>query len=83
MNMTYYYVYILQSENNPDRFYTGHTDNLGNRLKAHNQGKCKNTSKHIPWKIKTTIAFTDKQKALDFERYLKTSSGRAFAKKRL
>ena len=83
MKMPYHYVYILQSQADPDRFYTGHTDNLGERLKVHNQGKCKHTSKYAPWKIKTTIAFTDKQKALDFERYLKTSSGRAFAKKRL
>ena len=81
--MKYYYVYILQSEIDPDRFYTGRADDMESRLKAHNQGKCKNTSKHIPWKIKTTIAFTNKQKALDFEKYLKTSSGRAFAKKRL
>ena len=81
--MTYHYVYILQSENSPDRFYTGHADDLGNRLKAHNQGKCRNTSKYTPWKIKTAISFTDKQKALEFEKYLKTASGRAFAKKRL
>ncbi|MBW8041458.1 MAG: GIY-YIG nuclease family protein [Planctomycetes bacterium] len=81
--MTYHYVYILQSQTDPDRFYIGHTDNLEERLKVHNQGKCKHTSKCTPWKIKTTIAFTYKQKALDFERYLKTSSGRAFTKKRL
>ena len=79
--MTYHYVYILQSQPDPDRFYTGHTDNLDERLKVHNQGKCKDTSKCTPWKIKTAIDFTDKQKALDFERYLKTSSGRAFAKR--
>ncbi|MCK5174168.1 MAG: GIY-YIG nuclease family protein [Planctomycetes bacterium] len=81
--MTYRYVYILQSQTDPDRFYTGHTDDLDERLNVHNQGKCKHTAKYIPWEIKTAIAFTDKQKALDFERYLKTSSGRAFAKKRL
>jgi len=81
--MNYHYVYILQSQGDPDRFYTGHTDNLDERLKVHNQRKCKHTSRYTPWKIKTTIAFADKQKALDFERYLKTSSGRAFAKKRL
>ena len=79
--MTYHYVYILQSQTDPDRFYTGHTDNLDERLKIHNQGKCKHTLKSTPWKIKTAIAFTDKKKALDFERYLKTSSGRAFAKR--
>ena len=81
--MTYYYVYILQSDINPNRFYTGHTDDFESRLNAHNQGKCKNTSKYMPWKIKTAISFSDKQKALDFEKYLKTASGRAFAKKRL
>jgi len=29
------------------------------------------------------LAFTDPKRAFDFERYLKTSSGRAFTKKRL
>ncbi|NOZ69359.1 MAG: GIY-YIG nuclease family protein, partial [Deferribacteres bacterium] len=41
------------------------------------------TSKYKPWHIKTSIAFTDRKKALDFESYLKSASGRAFAKKRL
>jgi len=81
--MEYCYVYILHSENDPKRFYSGVTDDLENRLKIHNQGKCKHTSTHIPWKIKTAIAFTDRKKALDFEKYLKKASGRAFAKKRL
>jgi len=81
--MKFNYVYILQSETNPERFYIGHTDDLKNRLNSHNQKKCKYTSKYIPWKIKTSVAFTDEAKALDFEKYLKTASGRAFAKKRL
>jgi len=80
--MKFYYVYILQSESNPERFYTGFTDNLESRLKAHNQKKCEHTSKFIPWRIKTTIAFTNREKAIEFEKYLKTSSGRAFARKR-
>lgn len=81
--MQFFYVYILQSELHPEHFYTGFTEDLEDRLKSHNQGKCKHTTKHIPWKIKTAIAFTDKQKARHFETYLKTASGRAFAKKRL
>ena len=80
--MKFYYVYILQSESNPERFYTGFTDNLESRLKAHNQKKYEHTSKFIPWRIKTTIAFTNREKAIEFEKYLKTSSGRAFARKR-
>jgi predicted GIY-YIG superfamily endonuclease len=61
----------------------GFTENLNDRLRDHNYGKNPHTAKSKPWKIKTAIAFSDRQKALDFERYLKTPSGRAFAKKRL
>ncbi len=81
--MDFYYVYILQSEENRNQYYTGFTKNLTNRLKSHNAGRCPHTAKYIPWKIKTSIAFTDRQKALDFEAYLKSPSGRAFAIKRL
>ena len=81
--MKYYYVYILQSENDSEKFYTGFTDDIESRLRAHNQGKCVHTSKFVPWRVKTAIAFTNNEKALAFEKYLKSASGRAFAKKRL
>jgi len=81
--MTYYYVYIIRSIKEPSRYYTGLTENLDDRVKEHNRGKCVHTSKHIPWQIKTAIAFTNRKKAIEFEKYLKTSSGRVFAKKRL
>ena len=83
MKTNFHYVYILRSENHPDRYYTGFTDDLEARLPHHNSGGDPHTSKYRPWRIKTTIAFTDRDQALDFERYLKTQSGRAFAKKRL
>jgi len=79
----FYYVYILNSTVDTDRFYTGFTENLENRLKDHNSGKNPHTVRHRPWRVKTTIAFSDRNKALEFERYLKAPSGRAFAKKRL
>lgn len=78
---TYHYVYILVSENEPERHYTGLTDNLEKRLAAHNLGQCAHTAKHRPWKIETTIAFRSPEKAAEFERYLKSHSGRAFASK--
>ena len=81
--MTFYYTYILQSEKIPVRFYVGFTEHLESLLKSHNQGNNPHTSKHRPWRIKTAIAFADRQKALDFEASLKSPSGRAFAKKRL
>ena len=79
----FYYFYILQSKIDQNRYYTGFTENIDKRLKDHNSGKDTHTSKYKPWRIKTAIAFTDRQKALDFEIYLKTQSGRAFARKRL
>jgi predicted GIY-YIG superfamily endonuclease len=79
----FYYVYILQSDSNPDRHYIGFTKDLASRLKSHNSGQCCFTSRHRPWHIRTAIAFTDRRLALKFERYLKSASGRAFAKKHL
>lgn len=77
----FYYVYILQSINNPDKFYVGYTTNIKDRLIKHNEGGDKYTSKYKPWKIKNAISFNEKEKALAFEKYLKSHSGRAFAKK--
>jgi len=81
--MKFTYVYILQSKERPEHFYTGLTDNLQARLKKHNAGEVSPTSKSRPWRIKTVIAFADLERAAQFERYLKTASGRSFAKKRL
>lgn len=81
--MKFYYTYILESEKVANRFYVGFTEDLELRLKSHNQGGNPHTSKNRPWRIKTAIAFTERQRALDFEAYLKSPSGRAFAKKRL
>ena len=78
-----YYVYILQSINFPNKFYTGLTNDLKRRVSEHNQGKSIHTNKYVPWRLKTYITFSNEQKAFEFERYLKTPSGRAFAKKRL
>jgi putative endonuclease len=77
------YVYILQSETWPERFYVGITDDLRARLRKHNAGEVSHTSKYRPWRLKTYAAFSDEQKAVEFEKYLKSASGRAFAKKRL
>jgi predicted GIY-YIG superfamily endonuclease len=77
------YVYILQGIEQSDRFYTGVTDDLRSRLTKHNSGAVSHTAKYRPWRIKTYLGFSDEQKAIAFEKYLKSPSGRAFAKKRL
>jgi predicted GIY-YIG superfamily endonuclease len=81
--MKFCYVYILRSEVAEKTFYVGFTEDLQVRLKIHNSGQVPHTAKHRPWHIKTAVAFTDRQRAIEFERYLKSASGRAFAKKRL
>jgi putative endonuclease len=68
---------------NPGRHYVGATRDLRARLQKHNAGEVSPTSKYSPWVIRTYLAFTDEERAFAFEKYLKSASGRAFAKKRL
>jgi putative endonuclease len=77
------YVYILESIEFAGRHYTGVTDDLRQRLTKHNAGEVPHTSKYKPWQTKTYLAFSDENQAFAFEKYLKSASGRAFAKKRL
>jgi len=76
-----FYAYILQSIKEPAQFYRGHTANLKQRFSEHNAGKCPHTSKYAPWKIRFYAAFETEILAQRFERYLKSGSGHAFAKK--
>jgi putative endonuclease len=77
------YVYILEGIDDPERHYTGITNDLKMRLAKHNAGQVPHTSKFKPWRVNSYVAFSDEKRAIEFEKYLKTSSGRAFAKKRL
>ncbi len=77
------YVHILQSLSDADRHYVGITTDLRARLGKHNAGGSTHTSKYRPWRIETYFAFSDFGKAARFERYLKSGSGRAFARKHL
>jgi len=79
----FFYVYIIVSVRDPDRYYIGFTEDLRDRLEHHNYGAVPSTKPHRPWRFRTCTAFTDKARALAYERYLKTHSGRAFIAKRL
>ena len=74
-----FYTYILRSLSQPEQRYTGVTEDLKARLTKHNAGEVPHTSKFKPWRIQTAIAFDNKEKACEFEAYLKTHSGRSFA----
>jgi putative endonuclease len=78
-----HYVYLLKSEAFVAQRYVGLTSHLKQRLADHNAGKSPHTSKFAPWKLMTYVAFSDERKAEAFERYLKSGSGHAFARKRL
>jgi putative endonuclease len=79
----FHYVYILESLPEAGRFYCGLTDDLAARLKKHNAREVVHTAKFAPWRVKSAVAFRERTRASRFERYLKSASGRAFAKKRL
>ncbi|MGH9552368.1 MAG: GIY-YIG nuclease family protein, partial [Terriglobales bacterium] len=81
--MAFTYVYILQSEVDPERFYTGLTKYLRERMKRHNAAGIPHTSKWRPWTLKTYIGMSDQKRAAELEKYLKSHSGRAFVKKHL
>jgi predicted GIY-YIG superfamily endonuclease len=81
--MQFFCVYILHSQLSSEHFYVGRTEDLHARLKKHNAGEVPHTAKFKPWQIKTATAFSDEKRAIEFERYLKTASGHAFATKRL
>ena len=76
-------VYILRSESHPDQTYVGFTENLKQRLLTRKQGGSPHTAKFKPWQLEFYCAFKDESRALEFERYLKSHSGMAFANKRL
>jgi predicted GIY-YIG superfamily endonuclease len=57
------------------------TADVHGRLADHNAGRCPHTAKHRPWRHHVVIEFPDEQRAIRFERYLKSGSGRAFAKR--
>ncbi len=83
MEVVLYYVYLLESLDDPTRRYVGVTADLKARLREHNAGKSTHTSKHRPWRLVTYLAFSSRGPAEAFERYLKSGSGHAFARKRL
>lgn len=78
-----HYVYLIRSISNPRQTYIGLTSDLKARLKRHNSGESPHTSKFKPWELIHYSAFKNREAAAEFERYLKSGSGRTFAKRRL
>ena len=79
--MQFYIVYTLKLSNGD--FYVGVTGNLKTRVKEHSIGQVDSTRKYLPVSLVSFTTFTNKKKALAFEKYLKTGSGIAFRNKHL
>ena len=74
-------VYIIRSDTDPSRHYVGITNNLRNRLEWHNHGPTGHTVANRPWSLVVSLEFPTEAEAVRFENYLKSGSGRAFAKR--
>jgi putative endonuclease len=76
-----FYVYYLRSRSHPDKTYIGYTSHLKERIEEHNSGKSVYTKDFIPWEIIGFLGFNQKEKALKFEKHLKSNAGRVFLKR--
>jgi len=75
-----WYVYFLQLSNGD--VYVGSTDDLKRRFKSHQSGKVISTQSARPLVLRSYVAVEDELTARRLERYFKSGSGKAFAKKR-
>ena len=70
----------MRSMKDPERQYIGRTADMASRLQSHNAGESPQTARQAPWQVVVLMQFVDEQRALDFEKFLKSGSGRAFVK---
>ena len=75
------FVYVLRSLHDPARHYVGLTSDVARRLEWHNAGQNAHTAKNRPWRVLVSLEFNDEGIARRFERYLKSGSGRVFARR--
>lgn len=79
--MFMHYVYIIESIKYKKR-YIGYTKDLVERVSRHNNDRgVRYTEKYAPWKLVFYASFTSQKKAMRFEKYLKSGSGREFLKR--
>jgi putative endonuclease len=77
-----YFAYVLRSRKN-GQLYSGHTDNLARRIKAHNAGKTRSIKAYLPYELVYYEIFNSRLEAIDREKYFKTAAGRRFIKRKL
>ena len=75
------FVYIIRSVSSPKQYYIGITTNLKERIKQHNSGASQHTAKFRPWALLVFLGFSNDTEAEQFEKYLKSGSGREFSRR--
>ncbi len=75
-----YFTYILQSEKD-NSFYIGQTNDIDERLRQHNEGMSKYTSRKRPWKVVYFEVFETRERAIQRESFLKKQRNRSFYKR--
>ena len=76
-----YFAYVLYSEDY-DRLYIGQTNDLVNRLEAHNNEQVRSTKAYTPWKLIHFEEFKTRSDAMQREKELKSHKGRLFIRSR-
>jgi len=74
-----YYVYLLKSLSS-EKTYVGMTNEISRRIKEHNRGKSKFTSRYMPWKLIYSEEMNTREEARKREKYFKSAAGRKFLK---
>ncbi|MDA0239396.1 MAG: GIY-YIG nuclease family protein [Proteobacteria bacterium] len=77
------YVYLIRSVSHPVERYVGLTSVVAKRIEAHNAVRSIHTAKFRPWSLVSYFAFENEDRAVEFEKYLKSGSCRAFANRPL
>ena len=75
------FVYVLRNSDEAAHFDVGLTSDVKGRMADHAAGRCPHTASRRPWRLHVVIEFSEEARAIRFERYLKSGSGRAFAKR--
>jgi len=76
-----WFVYLIRC---CDRsIYTGCTFDIERRLREHNSHKIHFTKDKTPVALLSYVSFSDKYKAFEFEKHLKSGSGIAFRNRHL
>ncbi len=75
-----WYVYFLQLSNGDT--YVGSTNDLKRRFRSHELGQVTSTRPFLPIRLNCYVGVETETTARQLERYFKSGSGKAFAKKR-